>query len=76
MSIVTQSCHAPSNDERRALWAARYYGSGLHHPTNLQPLCRPCNERKQARTVDYRTPQQRAAVEAVWVIEFKKLEQR
>jgi 5-methylcytosine-specific restriction endonuclease McrA len=48
---------------------------GLHHPTNLQPLCRPCNERKQARTADYRTPQQRAAVEAVRVIEFKKLEQ-
>ena len=30
MSIVTQSCHAPSNDERRAAWAARYYGAGLH----------------------------------------------
>lgn len=46
---------------------------GLHHPTNLQPLCRPCNERKQASTVDYRTPQQRAAVEAVWVVEFRRL---
>lgn len=42
----------------------------------VQHHCRPCNERKQARTVDYRTPQQRAAVEAVWVIEFKKLEQQ
>ena len=47
---------------------------GLHHPTNLQPLCRPCNERKQARTVDYRTPQQRAAVEAVWVVSFRRLD--
>lgn len=47
---------------------------GLHHPLNLQPLCRPCNERKQARSADYRTPEQRAAVEAVWVIEFKAVQ--
>lgn len=46
---------------------------GAHHPTNLQPLCRPCNERKQARTADYRTPEQRAAVEARWVVEFKRV---
>lgn len=41
---------------------------GRHHPTNLQPLCRPCNERKQAREIDYRTPAQRVAVEAVWAV--------
>lgn len=46
---------------------------GLHFPTNLQPLCRPCNERKQARTADYRSPEQRAAVDARWVVEFKRL---
>jgi len=45
---------------------------GSHHPTNLQPLCRPCNERKQARTCDFRTDEQRAAVDAVWVVEFKR----
>lgn len=46
---------------------------GLHHPTNLQPLCRRCNEKKQARTIDYRTPQQREALSALWVVEFRKL---
>jgi 5-methylcytosine-specific restriction endonuclease McrA len=49
---------------------------GVHHPTNLQPLCRKCNERKQARTVDYRTPDQRAAIAAKWGIEFKRTETR
>jgi 5-methylcytosine-specific restriction endonuclease McrA len=44
---------------------------GAHHPINLQPLCRPCNEWKQARTRDYRTERERAAVSAKWVIEFK-----
>lgn len=39
---------------------------GAHHPSNLQPLCRPCNERKQARAADYRNPEQRAAIEARW----------
>ena len=47
---------------------------GRHHPTNLQPLCRRCNERKQARTRDYRTPEQRAAIESIWVIEFRRVE--
>lgn len=46
---------------------------GAHHPSNLQPLCRPCNEKKQARTADYRTQTQRAAIEAKWAIEFKRL---
>jgi len=46
---------------------------GLHHPTNLQPLCRPCNERKQARNRDFRTDEQRAAVNAVWVVEFRRV---
>lgn len=45
---------------------------GAHHPANLQPLCRPCNERKQARAFDYRSDAQRAAVAAVWVIEFRR----
>jgi 5-methylcytosine-specific restriction endonuclease McrA len=46
---------------------------GAHHPANLQPLCRPCNERKQARHIDYRTPEQRADVAARWVVEFKRM---
>jgi len=46
---------------------------GEHHPANLQPLCRRCNERKQARSIDYRTDAQRVAVESVWVIEFKRV---
>lgn len=45
---------------------------GLHHPTNLQPLCRPCNERKQARTIDYRSPAQRDAISAFWAISFTR----
>lgn len=44
---------------------------GAHHPSNLQPLCRSCNERKQARTADYRTAAQREAVAARWVVEFR-----
>lgn len=47
---------------------------GIHHPLNLQPLCRPCNERKQARIADYRTSEQRVAVEGVWAVTFKRLE--
>jgi hypothetical protein len=46
----------------------------VDHPINFQPLCRPCNERKQAREVDYRTPEQRAAIQAVWVVEFRRAE--
>lgn len=46
---------------------------GLHHPINLQPLCRSCNERKQARARDYRTPEQRAEIESIWVVEFKRI---
>lgn len=47
---------------------------GMHHPTNLQPLCRKCNERKQASIADYRSPAQRLAVETRWIISFKRLE--
>lgn len=47
---------------------------GAHHPLNLQPLCRPCNERKQAREFDYRSEEQRATVAAaVWAITFKRI---
>ena len=28
--VVTRSCIQRSNDVRRALWDARYYGAGLH----------------------------------------------
>lgn len=41
---------------------------GEHSNTNMQPLCRKCNEKKQAHTADYRSEQQK-----VWVIEFKKI---
>jgi 5-methylcytosine-specific restriction endonuclease McrA len=47
---------------------------GDHHPLNLQPLCRACNEKKQARTADHRSDKQRDAVAKVWVVEFKRLE--
>lgn len=46
---------------------------GMHHPRNMQPLCRPCNEKKQARTADYRTQEQREAVDVVWVVEFRRI---
>lgn len=45
---------------------------GAHAVENLQPLCRPCNERKQARAADYRTDEQRRAIE-VWVVTFKQV---
>ncbi|GAA4328428.1 HNH endonuclease signature motif containing protein [Flaviaesturariibacter amylovorans] len=45
---------------------------GMHSVENLQPLCRKCNERKQASTADYRTEEQRAAIEN-WVVSFKVL---
>jgi len=46
---------------------------GANRPENLQLLCRPCNERKYTRTVDYRTEAQREAVNAVWAISFRRL---
>lgn len=46
---------------------------GIHHPRNLQPLCRKCNERKHTATIDYRSDEQRAAVANVWVIEFNRV---
>lgn len=39
---------------------------GSHCVTNLQRLCRKCNEIKQARDYDYRTEEHK-----VWVLEFK-----
>jgi 5-methylcytosine-specific restriction endonuclease McrA len=47
---------------------------GLHHPTNLQPLCRKCNERKQARERDYRNEEARRLINSVWVVAFKRVE--
>jgi 5-methylcytosine-specific restriction endonuclease McrA len=41
---------------------------GTHHITNLQRLCRRCNERKQASTADYRSEGQR-----LWALTFKVL---
>ena len=46
---------------------------GFHHPTNVQPLCRECNEKKQARTADYRSEEIRSAISANWVVEFKRV---
>ncbi len=31
--MIAHSCRALSNDERRALWAVRYYGGGHHRMT-------------------------------------------
>lgn len=39
---------------------------GIHHPTNLQLLCRRDNETKQARHAEYRTPAQIDAIAARW----------
>lgn len=41
---------------------------GAHCVSNLQCLCRPCNERKQARVIDYRSYEQK-----FWAITFKKM---
>lgn len=46
---------------------------GEHSPANLQPLCRSCNERKQASEADYRSVEQLASVRAVWVVEFTRV---
>lgn len=34
MSIVTRSCRVPTDDQRRALWAFKFFGGGHHH---IQP---------------------------------------
>ena len=47
---------------------------GIDHPANFQPLCRSCNERKQARTRDHRTQEQQARVKDVWVLEFRRVQ--
>lgn len=39
---------------------------GVHHPQNLQLLCRRDNSSKRATTVDYRTDEQRAAIALRW----------
>lgn len=41
---------------------------GPHSVSNLQRLCRVCNEKKQARFADYRSEEQK-----VWVVEFRKV---
>lgn len=45
---------------------------GLHHPINIQRLCRSCNEKKQASCVDYRSISQIIAIRKKWVLEFKR----
>ncbi len=40
---------------------------GMHCITNLQRLCRKCNERKHVGAADYRTE-----IQKVWVIEFER----
>ena len=47
---------------------------GRHYPVNLQPLCRKCNEIKHTRYADYRTMDQRSAIESIWVIGFERTE--
>jgi len=42
---------------------------GAHDIGNLQRLCRKCNERKQARAMDYRDDDQKS-----WVVEFRRIE--
>lgn len=42
---------------------------GAHCVSNLQCLCRRCNEKKQARAVDYRSDEQK-----LWMITFRKVE--
>ena len=44
---------------------------GIDHPLNFQPLCKKCNEIKQARDFDYRSEQQIKAVQELWVVEFE-----
>lgn len=39
MTILTRSCRAPTPDERRAQWAARFYGGG-HHRKPSKPRVR------------------------------------
>lgn len=43
---------------------------GVNHPTNLQPLCKRCNEVKQARDWDFRSEAQKELA----VVEFKRVE--
>lgn len=47
---------------------------GLNHPANLQPLCRPCNNAKADRIIDYRSAEQRAKVLARWPLECAPVE--
>lgn len=48
---------------------------GPHHPTNLQPLCRSCNELKHTSADDHRTNDQLERLAKVWVVAFKRVEQ-
>lgn len=46
---------------------------GLHHPTNIQRLCRKCNEKKQKSCLDFRTAIQIRSIRKRWAITFRKL---
>lgn len=39
---------------------------GLNHPSNLQPLCTKCNNKKGDAIMDYRSAEQRAAILERW----------
>lgn len=73
-SILGTDCLKCGSDEQPTIdHVVPLARGGAHHPTNLQPLCRPCNERKQARTADYRTPAQREFIELTWAVSFKRI---
>lgn len=48
---------------------------GLNHPTNLQPLCGPCNRSKSDGIADYRTPAIREVILAHWPLNRVPLEE-
>lgn len=51
MSIITQSCRAPTPDERMSAWAAVWYACGFHRaPERTQPLRQPAPLASPVRT--------------------------
>ena len=54
MNAVTRKTHAPTNDERRAMWAMRYFLHGFHrnpHKPRIRiPVTVPAPLRKQEET--------------------------